>query len=88
MRAFLIHDEGHPMLVAALEQQLLGFLSELGVSAKTDWYWDDNPETGTEYGVWFELPGLAPWTFTEVARIVFRHFASIYGDLVRVEVNT
>lgn len=83
MHLFIIHDQGHPVLMEAMERQLQAFLGENGT---TRWYYDEFVEDGIEYGVRVDVKNMSSEVWTQFVEEVFRYCVSLYGDNIRVEV--
>jgi hypothetical protein len=87
MRAFIIIEQGHPMLVAELETTLIGTLRDLQITGTANWYYDDdNSFEPTEYGVKLEIANRSAVSCAPLLKAIFDYCAEKYGE-VRMEIS-
>lgn len=87
MLAYVIIEQGHPMLVAELETTLRGTLRELEINGTVNWYYDDdNIDEPTEYGVKMEIFDRSAESCAPLLKAIFDYCASQYGEL-RMEIS-
>ena len=82
---FIIHTEGHPLLMGSLEHTLSHFLANANIRGTARWYYDEFVEDGTEYGVRVDVQGLSAEQMTQFVENISRYCVSLYGDNIRVD---
>lgn len=87
MRAYIILNEGYPTLVGGLALVLNETFRNMEINATADWYFDDDVEDGTEYGVKVEVTGISQSEWNGLLTAINDFCTEQYGHQVRVEVS-